>query len=123
MLLSGGAVLLLWILALLSLDQMLARHDGCARFSKIEIANVLFPVCLSPMINSRWPVPIGNKQSISRKPVATFPSLRDLDKIFGALASARTQRMAGKAFQPQHGDEGTLKAHIADPTARNPNTG
>ena len=31
MLLSGGAVLLLWILALLSLDQMLARHDGCAR--------------------------------------------------------------------------------------------
>ena len=30
-LLSGGAVLLLWILALLSLDQMLARHDGCAR--------------------------------------------------------------------------------------------
>ena len=64
-----------------------------ARFSKIEIANVLFPVCLSPMINSRCPVPIGNKQSISRKPVATFPSLRDLDKIFGALASARTQRM------------------------------
>ena len=41
-------------------------------------------------------VPIGNKQSISRKPVATFPSLRDLDKIFGALASARTQRMSAQ---------------------------
>ena len=40
----------------------------------ISIANVVLPVCRSPMINSRWPLPMGNIASIAKIPVASGSS-------------------------------------------------
>src|SRR6266513_2091490 len=37
----------------------------------VSTATAVFPVCLSPMISSRWPRPIGTMESIAFRPVCT----------------------------------------------------
>ena len=54
-----------------------------------SIATAVFPVCLSPIINSLWPLPIGIRESIDFKPVC-MGSLTDcLGIIPGAFTSTR----------------------------------
>ena len=53
----------------------------------VSIATAVFPVCLSPIINSRWPLPIGIKLSIAFKPVCTGSDTDLLGIIPGALTS------------------------------------
>jgi hypothetical protein len=53
----------------------------------VSIATAVFPVCLSPIISSRWPLPIGTKQSTAFNPVC-IGSCTDLrGMIPGALIS------------------------------------
>ena len=53
----------------------------------VSIATAVFPVCLSPIINSRWPLPIGIKLSIAFNPVCTGSDTDCLGIIPGALTS------------------------------------
>ena len=55
----------------------------------VSIATAVFPVCLSPIISSLWPLPIGTKLSTDFKPDC-IGSLTDfLGIIPGALTSTR----------------------------------
>ena len=53
----------------------------------MSIATAVFPVCLSPMINSLWPLPIGIKLSIDFKPVCIGSPTDCLGIIPGAFTS------------------------------------
>ena len=55
----------------------------------VSIAIAVFPVCLSPIINSRCPLPIGIKLSIALRPVCIGSDTDFLGIIPGALTSIR----------------------------------
>lgn len=53
----------------------------------VSMAIAVFPVCLSPMINSLCPLPIGTKQSTDLRPVYIGSFTDFLGIIPGALIS------------------------------------
>lgn len=53
----------------------------------VSIATAVFPVCLSPIINSLYPLPIGTKQSTDLRPVYIGSCTDFLGIIPGALIS------------------------------------
>ena len=53
----------------------------------VSTATAVFPVCLSPIINSLYPLPIGTKQSTAFKPVYIGSWTDFLGIIPGALIS------------------------------------
>jgi len=56
-------------------------------FKIVSIATAVFPVYLSPIINSLWPLPIGTKQSTAFKPVCIGSWTDFLGIMPGALIS------------------------------------
>ncbi len=63
-------------------------------FRMVSSATAVLPVWRSPMINSRWPRPIGIRASIALRPVA-IGSLTDLRGMMpGALTSTRIRLSA-----------------------------
>ena len=53
----------------------------------VSTAIALFPVCLSPIISSLWPFPIGIKASIHLIPVSIGELTDSLSIIEGAFLS------------------------------------
>ena len=53
----------------------------------VSIAIAVFPVCLSPIISSRWPLPIGVRASIAVRPVWSGSWTDFLSMIPGAILS------------------------------------
>jgi len=51
-----------------------------AKFKIVSIATLVLPVCLSPIINSRCPLPIGTRLSIALIPVnnGTLTGIRSI---------------------------------------------
>ena len=56
-------------------------------FIMVSIAIAVFPVCLSPIINSLWPLPTGIRLSIAFKPVCIGSDTDFLGIIPGAFTS------------------------------------
>ncbi|MPM37706.1 hypothetical protein SDC9_84325 [bioreactor metagenome] len=56
-------------------------------FIIVSVAMVVLPVCLSPMMSSLWPRPMGNMESIARIPVCKGVLTDFLSTILGALHS------------------------------------
>ena len=71
-----------------SISQSMGRSAHMSFYSSQPLLHS-YPVCLSPMINSRWPLPIGTKLSTALMPVCmgSFTEIRGM--IPGALRPTR----------------------------------
>src|SRR5439155_313846 len=68
----------------------------------VSTATAVFPVCLSPIMSSRWPRPIGTMESIALRPVCTGCETDFLQTTPGATFSITSVILAGTRPLPAH---------------------
>src|SRR6266513_2714090 len=84
----------------------------------VSTATAVFPVCLSPIISSRWPRPIGTMESIAFRPVCTGCETDFLQTTPGATFSITSLILAGTGPLPSIGwpSEFTTRPRSSGPT-------